>query len=251
MSITTEKEYFSNLNLLYNINQPAYALLPTADQIYRIDLKTRKVNAPSILSIEQDHKSEVIYFEVDRFADFMDLAQTCCVIKYNVQRKIKNELVKRSYIYPVPFFDIYKKLNEKKLVFPWVLDASVTATPGTVEFSIQFYKIGTRIKDDGQAELIYTYSLNTLPVQSKVEKGIYEYEITVEQEQKLLAGQFEGLWSAVNSIQQSGVNAQLYWTVLPSSYVIPEINDDEITAELTEIESEVENNLKELLNERE
>jgi hypothetical protein len=41
--ITTAEEYFANLNLIYNINPPAYALLPSAENIYDIDINTRTI----------------------------------------------------------------------------------------------------------------------------------------------------------------------------------------------------------------
>ena len=69
--VTTALEYYSKLNLVLNENPPMYARLPSAENIYNIDLNTRSVEAPDTLSIETDHKSKVIYFAVDRFADYM------------------------------------------------------------------------------------------------------------------------------------------------------------------------------------
>lgn len=44
--VTTAQEYFANLDLLQNVNQPAYALLPTDENIYEIDVNTRTIAAP-------------------------------------------------------------------------------------------------------------------------------------------------------------------------------------------------------------
>jgi hypothetical protein len=44
--ITTADQYNSNLHLLYNTNPPAYVMLPTPDNTYNIDIKTREIEAP-------------------------------------------------------------------------------------------------------------------------------------------------------------------------------------------------------------
>ena len=67
--VTTAQEYYSKLNLILNENPPTYAVLPTAENIYNIDINTRVIDAPNFLSIEKDHKAETIFFIVDRYAD--------------------------------------------------------------------------------------------------------------------------------------------------------------------------------------
>ena len=244
MSITSTQEYFSNLSILANVNEPAYASLPAAETVYEINLNTRRISAPKMLSIEKDHKAEVIYFSVDRFADYMDLAHTCCIIQYNVTRRIDGKVVNKTYFYPVPFFDIYKKASEKKIIFPWCLDASVTSASGIVEFSICFFKIGTRINDNGQAEQIYTYKLSTLPAKSEVVKGITQYEISDEEEKVLVNIQFANLWNAINEIKESGVSSQLFWVILPSDFTDPIVDDSAIAQELGDIQREIDTSLK-------
>ena len=81
--ITTEDKYSSNLDILQNVNQPAYALLPAADKIYNITVNNRKIDNKNITIVEKDHKSATIYFSIDRYVDYMDLAQTKCIIQYN------------------------------------------------------------------------------------------------------------------------------------------------------------------------
>lgn len=225
--ITSAQEYFSNLDLLYNVNEPVYALLPAAGNVYNIDLNTRSVEAPDTLSIETDHKSKVIYFAVDRFADYMDLSTTRCVVQYNIQGKTR--------FYPVPFFDIYNKAHEGKIIFPWCLDASVTNKVGTVEFAIHFFKIDTNIKENGQAELVYTYSLNTLPAYSKIVKGIVQHDISDEEEKIEASIQYKNLWNEINNIKENGLNARVYWTILPNDLSDPDVDDTQITQELSEI----------------
>jgi hypothetical protein len=127
--ITTAEQYNANLHLIYNVNPPIYATLPTADNIYNIDINTREIDAPRFLAVEKDNISETIYFIVDRYADYMDLATTCCVITYT-------NAAKNTRTYAVPFYDIYTFGDNKKMIIPWCLDAGVTEAPGVVEFAL-------------------------------------------------------------------------------------------------------------------
>ena len=49
-------------------------LLPADEQIFNIDLDTRTVDAPDILSVQFDHNAEIVYFRCPRYYDNMDLA---------------------------------------------------------------------------------------------------------------------------------------------------------------------------------
>ena len=78
-------EIAGELDFLYRIHTketPCLVELPGGRQSYTIDLNTRTINSPKILSVKKDHLSTVIYFNVDRFFDYMDLSTTSCVIIY-------------------------------------------------------------------------------------------------------------------------------------------------------------------------
>ena len=73
------------LEQLYDIQSkdaPSNVILPYADKIYDIDLNTRIIHGPELLGAQRDHKSEIIYFKINRYFDYMDLANTICVIEY-------------------------------------------------------------------------------------------------------------------------------------------------------------------------
>lgn len=200
--VTTPLEYYNKLNLVLNENPPAYAILPSAENIYNIDLNTRVVNAPEFLGIERDHKSETIYFIVDRYSDYIDLATTSCTITYVNARK-------ESRVYNVPFYDIYTYASEGKMLIPWCLDATVAAAAGNVSFAIQFYKIGERINPDGISEKVLTYNLNTLPAMSQIKEGM---EISkLDSSYLLTASQAQILQKQIDEIE---VLQDVYWTVL-------------------------------------
>lgn len=166
MAVVVAKEYFENLFRIQDENPPSLALLlPSSKRTYHIDLETRKVESPEFLGVEREHKAEVLYFTVNRYFDYIDLAETVCIIKYVNANK-------ESRYYAVPFYDVVtpnqanwddgrEDKSTELMLIPWVLDGNVVATHGAVEFSFEFYKMD----EDG---LKIIYSLNTLPVTSKV-----------------------------------------------------------------------------------
>ena len=172
--ITTAEQYNSYLHIIHNNNPPTYVALPSADNIYNIDVNTREVEAPPLLAVEKDNVSETIYFIIDRYVDYMDLALTSCVITY-----VNANGDTRMYI--VPFYDIYSYAHVSKMIIPWNLDSGVTAAPGVVKFAIQFFKTGEVYnKETDSMQIGIVYSLNTQAAQSKVLKGLQATEIGEE-----------------------------------------------------------------------
>ena len=162
--ITTAEEYLKYLAYIQSDNHPKIAILPSSEKIYNIDLKTLTIETPKYLSVEHDHKSETVYFKVDRYFDYMDLSETVCVVQYVTA---DNE----ARIYPVPFYDITTYAQEGKMLVPWCIDGGATATPGTVQYSLRFYKVD----EVGQR---FLYNLNTQPTSSKVLYGMEVTEMT-------------------------------------------------------------------------
>lgn len=205
--ITTAEQYNANLHLIHNINPPTYATLPTADNIYNIDVNTREIDAPQFLAVEKDNVSETIYFIVDRYADYMDLATTSCIITYT-------NAAGKSRIYAVPFYDIYSYASEKKIILPWCLDIGVAEAPGEIEFAIQFFKVGEILNPETNGmEKVVQYSLNTLPAKSKVLVGMTVKEF--EESYKLAPDQFNQLLDRINIIERYQQDKYgTYWTIL-------------------------------------
>lgn len=175
--ITTAAEYNANLHLINNANPPVFAQLPVAENIYNIDIKTRQIDPPRFLMVEEDHDSETIYFIVDRYADYMDLSETSCIIYYISADD-------SCHMYKVPFYDIYTYGKQKKMLIPWCLDRNVAIKEGMVEFAITFFKVATDIYNEttGSYDPVITYRLNTLSAKSEVLKGIEKEEVDKEDE---------------------------------------------------------------------
>lgn len=223
--VTTKNEYFANLDVLKNINQPAYALLPKAGTPYHIDVDTRTIDNNNLSILEKDHKSKTIYFSINRYVDYMDLAQTICVIQYNANGK--------SYFYPVPFYDVYTKVEEGKIIFPWNLDYTVTEKPGTVTFSIRFFKIGTYINKKNEAELILTYNLNTLSSVLTIKKSLTEFQIDKDDALHLKPSEKDILMSYIDEKMKT-LSRKVYWTVLEDDFSqsVIDIADNEVKQDL-------------------
>lgn len=161
--IISVDEYVKYLSYIQSNNRPAIAVLPSSEKVYEIDLKTRQIETPEYLSVEHDHKSETVYFKVDRFFDYMDLSQTTCIVQYITADN-------KARIYVVPFYDITSFSKEDKMLIPWCVDGGATATAGPIQYSIRFYKVDA----EGQQ---FLYNLNTSPARSKILYGMEVQEM--------------------------------------------------------------------------
>lgn len=98
----------------------------------------------------------------------MDLSTTCCVVLYTVKEQ--------TYIYPIPYYDVYSLSGCNKMILPWILDEKATQQEGDIFFSFKFYKMSGDTSDD--AEIIY--SLNTKTSKLTIHYGLDAPEITDE-----------------------------------------------------------------------
>lgn len=153
-----------NVNFLFEIssqNPPTLAELPNATKkMYEVNLETRQIQSPDFLSVTQDHRAEIVYFVLDRYFDYMDLSNTTCIISYVAPDK-------STYVYIVPYYDIYTYRAYNKMIIPWEIDGSATQYKGILQYSICFYKIS----GEGQSAKL-AYKLNTLPAQSEILEGL-------------------------------------------------------------------------------
>ena len=182
---SNEVQTLEQLHEIKSKNPPSMVYLPYAHNIYDIDLNTRTIKGPSMLGAQRDHKAEIIYFKVDRYFDYMDLANTICLVEY----VLPNDKDRVPHIYIVPFYDTMKFIKEGKLLFPWAVGGAATSQNGTLEYAIRFFKVSDV---DGKLELVY--NLNTLPAKSKVEKSLEvsneimnaAYDVPVEKYEALI-----------------------------------------------------------------
>ena len=110
MSVILEQDFLSQLYVIQSQNSPSYVLFSDIKDIYDIDLSARTINTPEFIGVFRDHKSETIYFRVDRYYDYMDLSNTTCIIQYITPDK-------KAHIYAVPFYDILTERKNNKMIF--------------------------------------------------------------------------------------------------------------------------------------
>ena len=200
--ITTPEEYLANLILIGDKNIPVQSLtIPSTEEIYNIDLNTRKINAPKFLSTQYDHYAETIYFKCERYFDSMDLSQTVCVINY-INKNAKDEQGNAvfGHLYAVPFIDI--STEPGKILIPWCISGDATKYSGTVTFSFCFYQLSA----EEPKKIIYM--LNTMPSSSEVLHGM-ELNETLEGDIEN-ASEYLNLIERINSIENQ-YKAGLYW----------------------------------------
>lgn len=158
--IVSPQEYNSLVHGLINPNEFIHMFrIPEDEPIYQIDLNERKIYAPTFLSVEEDHNSEIIWFEADRFYDNFDLYDSTCWIQYRNAEK-------REFYYAAPIIiPTTLKNGKEKILIPWAISKEVAAKTGTVQFSFQFFKLS----EDATK---YLYILNTQVASSKILAGL-------------------------------------------------------------------------------
>ena len=155
--ITGSEEYKLFLASIANsYNPPTMRMrVPTDEPIYEINLNSRAASAPAILGVEADHEADLVYFQMDRFFDSVDLSTCIGMVQF---RNAKNE----EYYYVIPYYDIDSIRG--KIIFAWDIQSPVTKYGGTVQFSFKFFRVSPT-----SGELLY--ELNTLVAKSRVLVG--------------------------------------------------------------------------------
>jgi hypothetical protein len=202
--MTERPEY---LDLLYKIqdeNKPSLAiLLPGEEHIYNIDMQTRKIEAPEFLSVETDHRSEVIYFRTGRYFDSIDLTNTIAIVQYV-------NAAGEGRVYAVPYYDVDTLSDTNEILFPWEIDGEATKVAGDVQYSIRFF-----VLDSNKVDKKLIYNLSTLASTSKVLHGIKinpeELEANEDTSGKNYAATY--LEQILETAQQIA-NKDVYWIVL-------------------------------------
>lgn len=192
------QEYNSLLYGLKDFNQfTPWLRIPKDEPIYEINLNERKIAAPTFLSVEEDHNSEVIWFKVARFYDNFDLYSTTCWIQY---KNANNE----EYFYLAPMYISGEDPEDNTLLIPWAISKEVAAKTGTVSFAFQFFKLT-------EDNLRFDFVLNTQVAKSKILAGMWidptgDLEETEEGTQ--LANEIHRLTEAYETLKK---DYELYW----------------------------------------
>lgn len=153
--ITTPEEYFEHLWGIEARDQEGHVInpfnnrpilsviLPSDERTFDVDLSAREISVPTFLSVSKDHRAETVYFLVDRYYEYKDLAQTSCIVEFI-------NAAGEGGFYLVPFYDIssYPRFidedditHEAKMLIPWLIEGDVTKVAGDVQFVLRFYEL--------------------------------------------------------------------------------------------------------------
>lgn len=206
--ITTPEEYVKYLwgieskdeegNVInpYN-NKPILSIiLPSDERTFDVDLGSREISIPTFLSVTKDHRAETVYFLVDRYYEYKDLANTSCMIEFI------NAAGEGGY-YPVPFYDISTYQTEEKILIPWCIEGDVTKVAGNVQFVLRFYEL-----DDANEKFIY--NLRTKIAIGKILVGMDESKIDENIDYDLMSDLVQQI-----NYKLDNTESTIYWTDLP------------------------------------
>ena len=148
--ITTIEKYFSYLRYLVILGGAdsndeytrlhssgrRYTILPIDEDNFIIDANARTITVPTSfakngIGVEGDELSEVLYFEIDRYFDAMDLDTADIYIEWT--RPDGQSGVSKPWV-----IDIESHPN--KIIFGWALSSSITKEVGALKFAVRFFQ---------------------------------------------------------------------------------------------------------------
>ena len=251
--ITSLEKYFSHLqNLVYgnkiefdatdpsNYSKLIYLKLPLDEPPIWIDANTRTISRKieesgygqwgdgkfieykkgsahpfftNGIAVQGDEVAEIIFFEIDRFFDAMDLDLTKIAVQWIHEDDLKTRTPVYNYT-PIVIKDIESVPG--KLIFGWPVGSAITQKPGKIHFSVRFYQTAG---DD----IIYSLSTQTAiaVVNPTILSNVEDLNATVDNYISLITGRLE------NSIFGGYAKASYpkYLILGPEGYQIDDINN--------------------------
>lgn len=141
---------------LLEIN-PVYTMLPLDEEVFEINADTRTIKVPASFSksagMQKDHMAEMIVFTIDRYFDYMDLANTTIYVQWTAGNVEGASLVHRD------LYDL--ETIPGKIRFGWPLTSNITANPGLVKFSVRFFRANEN------KEVVYSFNTLTAEITIK------------------------------------------------------------------------------------
>lgn len=167
-SIQTLEQYFSNIEKLSSESK-YFTILPTDEEYFEIDANSRAITIPADfrkngLGVKGDQVAEIIYFEIDRYFDFMDLGHELTQIF--IQWKNPNGETGVS----VPWVKDLDTHTDK-LIFGWPISDEITSGSGTLQFSVRFVRFDNPSDIENRKVV---YNLSTLTASVTINPSITE-----------------------------------------------------------------------------
>ena len=169
--VTGVEEYFKILEELQKNNTTLPINIQSGESFFDVDLNDRLIIVPpefkKYIAVQRDHNIETIYFRVDRYFDTTDLSELTCVVQFTNARK-------ESGIHLVSEKDLTTYSSDGKMILGWKLNRDFTQYPGTVTYSLRFYKLDENKK--------FIYDLHTIPAIGIIAPGLDTLEDTNAEE---------------------------------------------------------------------
>ncbi len=146
LGITSVQGYFAHIKDILDIGEAKgpeeypiarkYLMLPLDEPYFEVDANKREIIVPAEfkkngISVQGDNIAESLIFKINRFFDYTDLSN----MKVRVQWENGNKETGLSDVFVV---DSSKDVDY--LFIMWPLTDEITKYPGTVKFSLRFYK---------------------------------------------------------------------------------------------------------------
>lgn len=155
-------------------------MLPLDEDHFIINANTRAITIPSAfkkngIAVQGDDLAEVIYFEIDRYFDYMDLNSCDIFIQWETPKNAEGKTtrsVSSEYIR-----DIESKPG--KLIFGWALSDQITKQAGQLRFSVRFFKWEDEEEAENGVNKNLAYSFSTLTASVQINPSI---NIDIEKE---------------------------------------------------------------------
>ena len=161
-------EYYSHMADFFNEGLYKYVMMPIDEESFKIDLNTRTIEVPQSFSkcasVQSDQLAETIIFIVDRYFDYMDLANTEIFVQWTLPENKKTGFAGYNGATRVEMIDLESEPG--KIKFAWPLNDQITEVAGTVKFSVRFF----RVDDSSPNKLLY--SLNTTDKEITIKEAL-------------------------------------------------------------------------------
>ena len=151
--------YFAHMSDLIGINSN-YVMIPADEKPFEINANNRTITVPADFSkcagVAGDAMCEIITFTIDRYFDYVDLANTHICIQWVTPDK-------REGISHISLIDT--ETISGKIRFGWPLTEDIASVAGNVSFAVRFYT-----KDETNSEFVYLF--NTLTANLPIKQGL-------------------------------------------------------------------------------
>lgn len=222
IKINSLEDYFSNIRTIASLTKVGsdvkgkFLIMPLDEPFFEIDANARAIKIPDNfkkngIGVQNDHWAEILYFKVDRYYDYQDLASLNIFINWEFvgagQRNGGEQEIKVSKAFaPDPDFD------PNFLIFGWVVDRSMCPRKGSLKFSVTF-------TDSAHPGLAQGYQLSTLISQVNVNEGLVP-----QQDAELIAVSDRDFFARItnSAIAEEGIDsvlAAVVWKKLPATVV--------------------------------